>query len=49
MKLIVGNPFFKSDTLLGTVWIFEGHDQKGTRYGKYINKKGQGKDAIIDY
>lgn len=30
-------------------WLFDGHDPSGDRYGIYINKKGKGKDAIIDY
>ena len=30
-------------------WLFGGKDNKGTKYGIYINKKGEGKDAQIDY
>lgn len=30
-------------------WLFGGHDNKGTKYGIYINKKGEGKDAQIDH
>jgi len=30
-------------------WIFEGHNLAGDRYGIYINRKSQGRDAIINY
>lgn len=30
-------------------WLFDGYDHLGDRYGIYINKKGKGKDAMIDY
>ena len=30
-------------------WIFDGRGPSGDRYGIYINKKGKGKEAVIDY
>jgi len=30
-------------------WLFDGRDQEGNRYGIYINKKGERKDAIVEY
>jgi len=30
-------------------WLFDGIYSTGDRYGIYINKKGQGKEAMIDY
>ena len=30
-------------------WVFDGRAPNGDRYGIYINKKGKGKDATIDY
>ena len=30
-------------------WVFDGRGPSGDRYGIYINKKGKGKDATIDY
>jgi hypothetical protein len=30
-------------------WIFDGHDPIGEKFGIYINKKGKGRNALIDY
>jgi len=30
-------------------WLFDGKDNKGNKYGIYINKIGKGKEQKVDY